>query len=53
MLAREATASLPKVSCYERWVKLFISGFFGRICRSTCNFWYDKEPTPLFVKAQI
>ena len=53
MLTPEATASLPKVSCYEHWVKSFMSGFLGRICRSTCNFWYNREPPPPFSEAQI
>ena len=37
MFTPEATVSLPKVCCYEQWVKSMMSGFWGRICRSTCN----------------
>ena len=48
MLTPQATASLPKVCCYEHGMKSFLSYFLGKICRYMCNFWYNRETPPFF-----
>ena len=38
---------------YETWVKSFLSDFLGRICRSTCHFWNNRENPPFFPRPKI